>query len=157
MHGSSQGPLRSRQWKTPSEGERHRGTPLRVSQTHGSVLTALTMEHWGMEGNLFNPPQPQEPRWLWEQQVPQFKWHGKYSISPMSQHGWWHSAWRSRPMGKSGISSSPPVDEAKRKRTGTILSIGKPNLSTQTINLKGHSVLSQWAQMLHFTVGKRYF
>lgn len=59
-------------------------------------------------------------------------------------------------MGKSGgISSSPVVEEAERKKTGIM--VGKPNLSIQTINLKGCPELSHWAQMLHFTVGKRYF
>lgn len=71
MHGTSHGPLWSRQTKTPSEAERHRGTPLRVPQTRGLVLMALARVHGGMEGYLFNPSQPQEPRCLWGQRVPQ--------------------------------------------------------------------------------------
>lgn len=47
--------------------------------------------------------------------------------------------------------------EAKRNKTGIVFRAGKSNLITQTINLKGHFRLPQWAQMLHFTLGKRYF
>lgn len=46
---------------------------------------------------------------------------------------------------------------AKRNKTGIIFRVGKSNLTTQIINLKSHFMLPQWTQMLHFTLGKRYF
>ena len=46
---------------------------------------------------------------------------------------------------------------AKRNKTSIIFRAGKPKLATQIINLKGHFILLQWTQMLHFTLGKRYF
>lgn len=46
---------------------------------------------------------------------------------------------------------------AKRNKTRIIFRAEKPNLATQIINLKGHFMLLQWTQMLHFTLGKRYF
>lgn len=46
---------------------------------------------------------------------------------------------------------------AKRNKTGIAFRIGKSNLTTQIINLKGHFMVPPWTQMLHFTLGKRYF
>lgn len=46
---------------------------------------------------------------------------------------------------------------AKRNKTGITFRIGKPNLTTQIINLKGHFTVPRRTQMLHFTLGKRYF
>ena len=46
---------------------------------------------------------------------------------------------------------------AKRNKTGITFRGRKSNLTTQIINLEGHSMVPQWTQMLHFTLGKRYF
>lgn len=46
---------------------------------------------------------------------------------------------------------------AKGNKAGIIFRRRKSNLTTQIINLKGHFMVPQWTQMLHFTLGKRYF
>ena len=61
-------------------------------------------------------------------------------------------------MGKSlGQDSLPVVGRGQEKQNPYHFRAEKPNLATQIINLKGHFTLLQWTQMLHFTLGKRYF